>query len=434
MCRYNLTDWPVFYPLLSSMSPTATGRVCIPPEKTEEPEHDLQGRGTSMKALARNTNSMSGSGIRQIMNLALTMEGVLHVEVGEPDFPTPPHIVDAAQRAARDGYTRYTANAGMLSLREALAAKLLRVNGDIVSPDQITVTCGAVDGLFTSLAALVEAGDEVLLPDPGWPNYQMMVRTLGATPIYYRLDPENDFLPDLAALEARVTSRTKVLVVNSPSNPTGAVFPSETVEGLVRLAEAHDLWILSDEVYEQIIFEGEHVSPTRFDRDGRVIRTFSFSKTYAMTGWRVGYVVSPPSVTPLINKLQEPVTSCVCAVSQKAAEAAVSGPQHCVEEMRQTYMRRRDMVVSLLKADDMFTYVPRGAFYAMVDISNVATDTNAFAREMLLTHRVAVAPGETFGPSGQGFIRIALCAADETIRQALEIIATEVRRPTLSIG
>lgn len=370
---------------------------------------------------------MSGSGIRKIMNLALTMEGVLHVEVGEPDFPTPPHIVAAANQAALDGYTRYTANAGLLSLREALAAKLLRVNGDVVSPDRITVTCGAVAGLMTSMAALVEAGDEVLLPDPGWPNYQMMVRTLGASPVYYRLDPDTGFLPDPDAIDAQVTPRTKVIVVNSPSNPTGAVFPSHTVERLVRMAERHDLWVLSDEVYEQIIFEGRHVSPARFDRDGRVIRAFSFSKTYAMTGWRVGYVVSPPPVTPLLNKLQEPVTSCVCAVSQKAAEAAILGPQDCVEEMRLAYKHRRDVAVARLKEDGMFTYVPRGAFYAMVDISQAAQDTYAFAEHLLRTRKVAVAPGETFGPSGRGFIRIALCTADDTIRRSLDAIAEEVR-------
>lgn len=369
---------------------------------------------------------MRGSGIRQIMNLALTMEGVQHVEVGEPDFPTPPHIVEAAHQAALDGYTRYTANAGLPSLREALSDKLRRFNGLSVPPERITVSAGAVSGLMVSMAALVEAGDEVLLPDPGWPNCEMMVRTIGATPVRYHLDPARGFLPDPDAIAAQIGPRTKVILINSPSNPTGAVFPADTVKQLVRLAEKHDLWMISDEVYEQIVFEGEHVSPARFDRDGRVLSVYSFSKAYAMTGWRVGYVVTPPGVTEVVNKLQEPIISCASAVSQKAAEAALTGPQDCVGAMRLAYKRRRDLVVSLLREYDMFTYAPHGAFYAMVDISRVTDDTYDFARRLLLTQKVAVAPGETFGPSGRGFVRVALCAADETIERAVTALAREV--------
>jgi aspartate aminotransferase/aminotransferase len=369
---------------------------------------------------------MQGSGIRQIMNLAFTMEDVCHVEVGEPDFPTPPHIVEAAHRAALEGYTRYTASAGMASLREALAEKIRRDDGINVTPDHITVTCGAVSGLLATMAALVNAGDEVLLPGPGWPNCDMMVQTLNATPVFYDLVPEAGFLPDLDRLAAQIGPRTKAILINSPSNPTGAVFPAETVQGIMRLAEQHDLWVIADEVYEKIVFDGEHVSPARFDQDGRVIRVFSFSKTYAMTGWRVGYVVTPPPVTEIVNKLQEPFISCACSVSQKAAEAAVLGPQDCVEEMRRAYHRRRDMVMEILQRDGMFTYVPRGAFYAMVDISRATDDTYGFARHLLLERKVAVAPGEAFGPSGRGFIRVALCAHDDTIRHALSVIADEV--------
>jgi aspartate aminotransferase/aminotransferase len=369
---------------------------------------------------------MRGSGIRQIMNLALTMEGVLHVEVGEPDFPTPAHIVAAAHQAALEGYTRYTANAGLLSLREALAAKIERFNGLRVTPDHITVSSGAVSALMVAMAALVEAGDEVLLPDPGWPNYEMMVRTLGAAPVHYRLEPQRGFLPDLNLIEHRITSHTKAIIVNSPSNPTGAVFPEDTVADLVHLAEIHDLWVISDEVYEQIIFEGVHISPARFDHDGRVISVFSFSKAYAMTGWRVGYMVTPPLVTDVANRLQEPFISCACAVSQKAAEAAILGPQDCVEQMRLAYQQRRDLVVSLLKEYGMFTYIPHGAFYAMVDISRATEDSYDFAQHMLLAHRVAVAPGETFGPSGRGLIRISLCTGKETLAGAVAAIAQEL--------
>lgn len=379
-----------------------------------------------MKPLATNPRSMRGSGIRQIMNLALSMDGVKHVEVGEPDFPTPPHIVEAAYAAARAGYTKYTANAGIPSVREALAEKVRRVNGDTVSPDRITVTCGAVSGLMAAVMALAEAGDEILLPDPGWPNYEMMTQTLGVVSKRYRLDPDRDFLPDGAEIDALVTPRTKAIVLNTPSNPTGAVFPERTVADLMQVAERHDLWVISDEVYDQIIFDRPHISPARFDPDGRVLRVFSLSKTYAMTGWRVGYVVSPPGVTEVINKLQEALISCASAVSQKAAEAAVLGPQDCVEVMRSAYQRRRDLVVEHLGGSGLLAAVPHGAFYAMIDISAVTDDTYEFARRLLLEQQVAVAPGETFGPGGHGLVRIALCAADETIVHAVDAIMREV--------
>lgn len=379
-----------------------------------------------MKPLAGNPLSMPSSGIRKIMNLALTMEDVLHLEVGEPDFQTPPHIVEAGHLAAKDGYTKYTANAGLLSVRQTLAEKIRRVNGFEVAPERITISCGAVSALMAAVAGLVEAGDEVLIPDPGWPNYEMMILTVGGTPVRYPLDPAQGFLPEIDAIESRITPKTKAIFLNTPGNPTGAVFPEETVRAILALADRYDLWVISDEVYEQIIFAGEHVGPARFDTRGRVVSVYSFSKTYAMTGWRVGYMVTPPPLTDVVNKLQEAFISCASAVSQMAARAAILAPQDCVEEMRQVYQRRRDLAVSLLKEYDMFTYVPRGAFYAMVDISRATDDTYGFATRLLQEHRVAVAPGETFGESGRGYIRIALCAADETIREGLSRIARAV--------
>lgn len=360
------------------------------------------------------------------MNLALTMEGVRHLEVGEPNFPSPPHVIEAACEAAHRGYTKYTPNAGILSLREAIAAKLLRVNGDEVSPERITVTHGAVSGLMASIMAVAQAGDDLLLPDPGWPNYHLMAQALGIRARFYRLRTEKGFLPDPEEIASLITPRTKAIVVNTPSNPTGAVFPEVLVRHIVEVADRHDLWIISDEVYEQIIFEGSHVSPARFDQVGRVIRAFSFSKTYAMTGWRIGYIVSPTGVTEVINKLQEALISCAGGVNQKAAEAALRGSQDCVAEMRSTYHRRRDLLVHTLHGSDLLAAVPHGAFYAMLDVSSATQDTYEFARRLLLDDGVAVAPGETFGRSGQGLVRVALCAADETIQHGVEAIAHRV--------
>jgi len=379
-----------------------------------------------LKALAEGVVRAPGSGIRQIMNLAIQMQDVRHLEVGEPDFPSPPHVIEAAAEAARSGYTKYTDNAGLLSLREAISAKLLRVNGDRVAPERITVTNGAVSGLMAAVMAVAQAGDEVLLPDPGWPNYTLMCRSLGVQPVPYPLRPQNGFLPDPEELATLVTSRTTAIMLNTPSNPTGAVFPEGTIRAIVEVASRHDLWIISDEVYEQIVFEGSHVSPAQLDGDGRVIRAFSFSKTYAMTGWRVGYMVSPPGVTEVLTKLQEALISCVGGVNQKAAEAALCGPQDCVAAMCATYRRRRDLLVRRLEGTGLLAAVPHGAFYAMLDISGVTQDTYDFAIRLLHDEGVAVAPGETFGPSGRGLIRIALCASDETIDRGVEAISREV--------
>ena len=236
---------------------------------------------------------MPRSGIREVMDLARGRADVLHLEVGEPDFPTPAHIVEAAARGLLDGHTRYTANAGTASLREAIAAKFARVNGFAAEPEQIVVTHGAINALLTGLMVLVEPGEGILVPDPGWPNYQMIATMLGAESALIR------------SIRRRAMSRTsngsrscaarpgaKVLLINSPGNPTGAVWSRETMRRVVEIAREHDLYVLSDEVYEEIVFEGEHVSPAMFDLDGRVVTVSAVSKTYAMTGWRIGYLAA----------------------------------------------------------------------------------------------------------------------------------------------
>jgi aspartate aminotransferase/aminotransferase len=360
---------------------------------------------------------MRRSGIREIMDLAAGLPDVLHLEVGEPDFATPSHIVEAAVAAARAGFTHYTPNAGLPELRDSIANVAAKVAGRSVVREQVVVTSGSVCGLMTSLMALVEPGEEVLLPDPGWPNYEMMVMSIGAIPVRYRLSEEHDFAPDLSELESQIGPRTKAIVVNSPSNPTGAVFGRAVVRALVDLANVHDLYILSDEVYDELVYEGEHYSPARWDTDGRVISVYSFSKTYAMTGWRVGYVVAPGSIAGAISKLQEPVVSCASAISQKAAEAALAGPQVCVLEMRNAYKARRDLVVGLLGQAGVRASVPRGAFYVFVDVSRLADHTYRFTRQLLQEQRVAVAPGETFGDAGCGHVRVSL-AVDPQVLEA----------------
>lgn len=379
-----------------------------------------------MKSLARNPQQMRRSGIRMVMDLAAKVPDAIHLEVGQPDFDTPAHIVEAGCRAAREGFTRYTANAGLLSLREAIVEKLSARNGIEVGVDHIVVTPGAVTAMATSLLTLTEAGEEVLLPDPGWPNYGMATRCIGAVPVRYPLDVHQGFAPDFEALDDLVTDRTKVIISNTPANPTGAVFPREVVEKMVAFSRKYDLYLLSDEVYEDIVFEGEHVSAAPFDEEGRVVSVFGFSKSYAMTGWRLGYAVAADPIAMIITKMQEPFVSCASAISQKAAETALRAPQDAVQAMCNAYRRRRDAAVRILKEHDLFVYSPRGAFYLLVDISGCGKDSYTFATDLLKEKKVAVAPGATFGRVGEQYVRISLATAEEQIVEGLQRICSYI--------
>jgi aspartate/methionine/tyrosine aminotransferase len=368
-----------------------------------------------MKPLAAIPSAMRRSGIREVMEMAAGLPNVIHLEVGEPDFNTPEPIIQAAFAAARAGFTKYTPNAGLLSLRQALVGKLARENGLEVGTDSIVVTAGAVEALAVGILACVNPGDEVLVPDPGWPNYTSISLIAGATPVSYPLDRSTGFLPDFDALERLVTPRTKLILTNSPANPTGTVFDAAVVQRLVQFAHRHDLYVISDEVYEALVFDGEHVPAATFDPDGRVITVFGASKTYAMTGWRLGYAVASPGIASVMAKLQEPIVSCASSISQKAAEFAFSMPQEPVAEMREAYRRRRDVVVELLGPN--LASIPQGAFYALVDVSAAGMDSYAVARSLLSEEGLAIAPGETFGPSGAGLVRISLATAQELLEE-----------------
>lgn len=371
---------------------------------------------------------MKRSGIREVMDLAAARRDVLHLEVGQPDFPTPMHIVEAGCAAARAGYTSYTANKGLVEVRESIAAKLKAVNRIESSVDDIVITAGAVNALMECLAALVSPGDTILLPDPGWPNYQMMADVLSARVVHYPLLPEDGFLPDMDRLdELARTSGAKVMLINSPGNPTGAVFPREIMERLVDLSARYDMFLLSDECYEQIVFEGEHVSPGSLGDSERVLSVFSMSKSYAMTGWRVGYVTGPSVVMDLVAKIQEPMISCATAIAQKAGQAALDGEQGCVREMTRSYRDRRDMTVDILRKGDLLISVPHGAFYIMADISAAGSDSYAFARQLIQEKGVAVAPGETFGPSGSGKVRLSLATSTPHLRAGADRLVEAVQ-------
>ena len=362
---------------------------------------------------------MPRSGIRAILDLA-QRPGVIHLEIGQPDFPTPAHIADAAARAVRAGHTGYTPNAGLPELRDALRAKLQADNGVAVAGEQIVVTMGAMGALYASQQSVLEPGDQLLVPDPGYPNYRMAAELCGADAVSYPLPAADGYQPDLDALAAAITPRTKAIVVGSPANPTGAVMRRDRVQGIVELAERHDLYLISDECYEKIVFDGCHVSPASLGAGDRCFTVGSFSKSYAMTGWRVGYVACPEPVAPLLVKLQEATVACAPAPSQHAALAALTGPQECVSQMARTYRERRDLACDLLGNAGLCRYRPEGAFYLLVDLPQPDTDTFAYARRLLQQADVAVAPGETFGAGASGRLRISLATALPELRDGLQ--------------
>jgi aspartate aminotransferase len=361
-------------------------------------------------------SSMPVSRIREIMELAWKDPDAIHLEVGEPDFPTPEHIIEAAHDAARAGHTRYAPNAGLPELREALADKVAQRNGYEARPEQVVVTQGGIQALYLVLRALLGPGDEVMLPDPAWPNFRMIAHLLGARVLSYPLVAEGDFLPRIEDLERLVTSRTRAILVNSPSNPLGAVVPRELVEALLAFARQRGLWFISDEVYDEVVFDDVFVSAGSVaDPSDRLVSIYSFSKVYAMTGWRVGYLVAPPDLAKLLTGMQEPIISCVNTPAQMAALAALTGPQDIVQEMREAYRARRDELLGILDRGDLPSSLPSGAFYVWTDVSEAGAPSMEFSRSLIEREHVAVAPGSAFGELGEGYVRLSLASSREDL-------------------
>jgi aspartate/methionine/tyrosine aminotransferase len=369
--------------------------------------------------LARNAQATAHSGIREIVHQAIVREGVIRLEVGESTLPTPAHIVEGAARDAAEGYTRYTASAGYPELRDAICEKLARVNGIAARPDNVVVTAGGVQGLFLVLAALCDPGDVVLVPDPAWPNYEMICQLIGARATPYDCRSEHGFVPDLEEVERRITRQTRAIVLNSPNNPTGSVYPDDVVRGFVELAERRGIVLVSDEAYDELYSESRPLSPASLQEleEGPVVSIFSFSKTYAMTGWRVGYALASRPLIGVVAKLQEPTISCASSVSQRAALAALTGPQQFVNEQRRFLSERRHLVGELLRGRREFTYRAEGAFYLLLDISPLSS--RQFALHLLERENVAVAPGSAFGERAEGFVRICYGAGGDALLDAV---------------
>ena len=353
---------------------------------------------------------------------------VIGFGAGEPDFPTPQPVVDAAITACSDPANhRYSPAAGLPVLREAVAEKTRRDSGWTVTPQQVLITNGGKQAVFQAFAALVDPGDEVLLPAPYWTTYPEAVRMAGGVPVDIDTDETTGFLPTVEALEAARTSATKALLWCSPSNPTGAVAPPDLVEAVGRWAAEHGIWVVADEIYEHLVYDGaRHVSmpvavPEMADR---CVVVNGVAKTYAMTGWRVGWMIGPTDVISAAVNMQSHLTSNVCNVAQRAALAAVSGPLDAVVSMRAAFDRRRRLIVELLSAiDGVECPTPRGAFYAYASVQGLLgrelrgehPQTSVELAALILEHaEVAVVPGEAFGTPG--YMRLSYALSDDDLR------------------
>jgi aspartate/methionine/tyrosine aminotransferase len=362
--------------------------------------------------------------IRHMYDAAQNVPGAVSLAVGEPDFPTPAHIVEAGQAALGDGWTRYSPNAGYRDLREAIAQKLRRVNGVEVDPEsQVFVTVGAMNALMLTFLVGLDPGDEVIVTDPCYCNYVSQITLAGAGPVFVPVDSERGYLPAVEALEAAITPRTRAILVNSPANPTGAVFPRDLLHAIAQLVVRRDLLLVSDEAYEALVYgDIRGVSPAAFPGlADRTVSIYSFSKEYAMTGWRVGYLTGPAPMLKVMATVQEQVASCVNAGAQRAALAALTGPQDCVETMRQAYQRRRDLIVERLnRIPGVRCPRPDGAFYVFPDVRAITHDTVTLAERLLHAHKVVVSPGEAFGPASAGFLRMSYAPSEDTINEAID--------------
>ncbi|WP_439690683.1 pyridoxal phosphate-dependent aminotransferase [Curtobacterium sp. SP.BCp] len=377
-----------------------------------------------MPSLAPRIDTVPASGIRRVFEQAALLRAdgtdVTMLVIGEPDVPVAPHIGEAARRAWSEDRTDYTPNGGIAPLRQAIREKLLRENRIEVDLEQVWMTIGATQALFQAMTLVLSPGDEVLVPDPGYTTFTMNAHILGATPVPYQLTPQHGFEPDLAALEASITERTRAIIVNSPSNPLGSVFGEDTLRELLALAKRHDLWVISDEVYEYFTYGTRHVSIAALDDDDRVFSAFSLSKTYAMTGVRVGYLVTPKSLGPTMRTTQEAMISCVAEPDQYAALAAIVGDHSAVRDAREHYRANLEVAKEVLDAAGVRYLDPRGAFYLWVDVSHASGgDVAEWALALLHREHVAVAPGSAFGRTGEGWIRISLAATAEDLRSGL---------------
>lgn len=352
---------------------------------------------------------------------------IISFSLGEPDFETPENIKDAAKIALDRGETHYTQGSGIIELREAIAQKLSTDNKLDVTSDDVLVTTGAKQAIFEAICTLVDEGDEVLLFDPAWVSYRAIVMFAGGKPIMVPVSEQNGFLP--AEVESHVTKNTKLIVLNSPCNPTGAVYDKNVVKNIAQLAEDYDIFVISDEVYEKIIYDAQHHCIGTLIPE-LTITVNGFSKAYAMTGWRLGYATAPRSILQGMLKIQQHSVSNATSFAQRAGIEALSGDQSAVHAMVAEFQKRRDLMVDGLTRIGVKCALPKGAFYAFANVASFGTSTQV-AERLLQDALVAVTPGSAFGPNGEGYIRLSYATGRENIVRGIQRIE-KLFRPELN--
>jgi aspartate aminotransferase len=374
-----------------------------------------------VKTLSQQTTTLKPSSTVAVNARALELKrqgvNVISMAAGEPDFDTPQHVKDAAKAAIDAGKTKYTSVEGIPELREAIAAKFKRENGLEYAINQIQVGTGGKQVLYNAVWALTDPGDEVIIPAPFWVTYPEQVRLFGGVPVFVETHAEDGYNLDLSALEAAITPKTKIIMLNSPSNPTGAVYPDHVIEGVMQLAENHDLWVISDEMYEHITYTGKlPVSAAKFNPE-RVITVNGASKAYSMTGWRIGFAAGPAQVIKAMNALQGQSTSNASSIAQWAAVAAITDSYDYINMSRHAFQQRRDAIVAGLNRIGLPTPTPQGAFYVMADTTRIHTDEIEAARIILDEAKVAVVPGTDFLAPGR--VRLSYACSLEQIEEAV---------------
>ena len=372
--------------------------------------------------LSKRSFKVEWSGIRVMFALADEIPGVVNLGIGQPDFDTPGHIREAAKKALDEGYTRYPPAKGFEDLRETIAKKLKEQNNIVADPDSdIFVSVGAMQGVFNTALHLIDPGDEVIVVDPGY-DYYSQIGLFGGVPVPVPAYEKNDFKIDPDDIKKTITNRTKLMIINTPSNPTGAVFDEDILREIASMAQQNNIFILSDEPYEDIIFDGKkHVSMGSFDgMKDLAISAYTLSKTYAMTGWRVGYVAAHKAIIDEMEKLMEHMVSGVTAVAQRAALAAIEGSRDCIREMLKEYEKRRAIIhEGLNEIEGVSCILPESTFYAFPNISKTGMTSWDLAKYLVKEYKVAVVPGSIFGKRGEGYLRVSFAVDAETIKEGI---------------
>ncbi len=367
--------------------------------------------------------------LRRAKELECTMD-VIHLEIGEPDFATPQHIIDAAKRALDEGWTHYCPSAGLPELRQAIAEYAGKLRGVKFFPEQVVVTPGGKPVMAFAIMALVDTGDEVIYPNPGFPIYESMIEYMGGRPVPIRLREERGFRLDAEELVSMVNPRTKLIVINSPANPTGSVLTREDLRLIADIALKYDVWILADEIYSEIVYDAQFESITQFSEvHPRLIILDGFSKTFAMTGWRIGYGIMPRDMAEKMARIETNVNSCTTTFIQRACLSALQGPHEPVDRMVAEFKRRRDFIVEGLNRLPGFRCsLPQGAFYGFPNVEGTGLDCKVLADRLLEETGVACLAGTCFGKYGDGFLRFSYANSIENISCALERIEKFLRR------